>query len=265
MRISLVYLFVIAFVSNGCFPAGNDRGKIVLNSLEGDQVNINLKFDNVSQKITVSLPPSENLCISDYVADNRVEKIEVKNGKFLFLSFCIRGGSGVGLGATICICVSKGHLYKALDIISRDDESFTVPNDNVADSQGLYYGNTTSRISVINLKEDMDKGYKLIATEYYKAFYKHTPAANSESLDTLKLNFDSGNKVFYTKDTSLNGTYSIINDPNVFPPKTEQRDFNDEEYPCVENNEGSYMFVDGEWYMLNPKKKLLVREWDICK
>lgn len=64
----------------------------------------------------------------------------------------------------------------------------------------------------------------------------------------------------------LNGSYSIVDNPNIFPPEGKQKDFKTAKYPVIESKTvGTYIFIDGIWYTINSSKKRLAREWDVCE
>lgn len=190
---------ILIFCSTTIFSQGIEKKSFVINSLENKSMSINVELDNVNNSITITLTPSVIIHVCDYMGNNRLEKMEVINKKFLFISFGIFGGSGVELGETMCICVSKGYLYKALYIISIDNEYFSKTYNKEVDAQDLYDESKKSKVTFINIQEDKKNNFKLLATEYDTVKSKHDPGTSHEIFDTLIFNFDKKNKVFYNK------------------------------------------------------------------
>lgn len=263
----IFYLTVFASLSNA-FSQVIEKKSFALNSLEDKPTNINVEWDIVNNKITIALTPSEAFCISGYVPDERVEKMEILDKRFLLLSFRTRGGTGIGLGQTILICVSNGHLYKALNIIASEDYYFTKTYNKEVDAQAMYDESEKYRVHIISIQESKKSNYKLTVTQYDKVKSKYNPNTNHETLDTLRFNFDEKNKVFYDKYILLNGSYTVIDNPQ----KNKQMDFSGQKYPGIEGitrkglfygNEYIYTYINGIWYTLTNKNQL-VKEWDIC-
>ena len=259
-------LTIIFILSSICASSqGIRRRSFVVQSLEGIQTKVNIEFNNIINKITISLGSSDTLTICDYMDSTQLEKKEVINKKFLFLSYKIFGGSGVELGATVCICISKGHLYNALDIISTDNEYFSKTFNKEIDEQELYDESKVYGVNFVRIEAGKKNNYRLIATQYDTVKSKHDPITNHEIFDTLRFNFDKKNKVFCNKYFLLNGNYSIVDNPNVFPFESRQKDFKKVKYPGIEEETlGTYISIDGVWYTLNNSKKGMAKEWDVC-
>lgn len=249
---------VFTFISIRAIPQTIERKSFVFNSLENAQVKVTLELDNVKDNITIVLSPSEVLCIKGYQGDVRFEEFKVIDRKVLFLSFPIRGGSGIALVKTIFLCVSKGHLYKALDIVSKESFIFKKTFNKKVDSLELYDESGIYKINFIGLRKNDIGGYKLLVSQYEKVNSKRYPDENYKTTDTLLFNLDKKNKIFYNHIVKLKGIYIIESEKS-----SKQRDFKGEKYPEIEFKKHSYLFetfvpvtfifdeyifIDGVWY-----------------
>jgi len=253
------YAFIICivlFLSINLYAQEVDNQNVIVNSLENVSENVNVELDYPNDKIKLTLFPSEVLCINGY--RGIFENIKILGGKFVVLSFGIRGGTGVALGKTILVCVSKGHLYNALDILSKQIEEFTKTYNEEVDAKNLYDEHHTYKVTLVNLENDKKDGYKLTCTVYDMVKSKHDPTTNHESLDTLHFSFDEESKVFYNQYIALKGNYLLGSSPT-----SKQKFFKGGKYPEIKLRNDEYVFIDGTWYTKFHENHLIVAS-DSC-
>lgn len=270
-KIFVIYSIVVtAFISVSASSQTLENKSFVFISLEESLVKVDMTLDNVNKSITLTLPSQDTLSICDYSMDSKLERMEVINRKFLVITFRTRGGSEMGLGQTMIICVSHGHLYKALDIISKEDFHRSWAYNKEIDSLHPLDENETYAVSIVKITNDKKNNYKLTVTQYDKVKSKQNPSTNHETLDTVSLYFDQKNKVFYDKYIQLEGGYTFIDNY-----KNEQQiNITGEKYPGIERiirkgllgygETTRYIYINKIWYSLTDKNQLL-KEWDICE
>lgn len=236
-----------------------EKNTLTFHSLENTWVKVAIELDVVNEKITLTLNPEEILCIAGY--KGLVERVNVVDDKFISLSFHSPGGSEVGMEQTVLVCVSNEHLYKSLDIISKESDFFG-------------YFDHIYKINFIDMQEPSKDTYKYIATQYDYVKSTNDSDKNHETLDILRFNFDK-NRVFYNTSISLKGSYTVINNPSLHDSSQEKETvFKEEKYSgialmntgCSPILASKYLFIDGFWYYLYTykNKKYLAKEWDLC-
>ncbi|HET9058269.1 MAG TPA: hypothetical protein VFN30_15600 [Chitinophagaceae bacterium] len=230
-------MFLLGFLNSNIIAQSIEKKSIIFNSLEEEPVRVNIELDYVGDKIKIIFNPSQTICIDGF--RGLAEDIKIISKKFVTLTYKMRAGSGVKVRRTVLICVSKGYLYRTLDIGSLDSYEFKNTYDKETDSRNLYDESGIYKISFINPKNTKNNEYLLEATQYEKIKSKHDPSKNHETLDTLRFNFDNKNKVFYTEYRSLKGNY-------IFAGK--QRVFMGEKYPIIKLINDEYLFIDKIWY-----------------
>lgn len=230
---------VLALISISAYSQATEKKVFELNSLESSPVKVDIELDNVNDKITLSLNPLETICISGY--RGLVEDIKILDRTFIELQYKIRAGSGVKSQRTILFCVSKGHLCKTIDITSMNSYEFKDTYDKETDSLGLYYESGVYKITIIKLQNTEKNSYQLIATEYENIKSKQDASKNHQTLDTLKLNFDEKNRVFYTQCKPLNENY-------VFEESGKNKVFKGDKYPLIKLKNEEYIFIEKIWY-----------------
>ena len=237
----LIFTTVSIFICTDGASQVIEKKKLTLTSLLNESVKVNIELDNVNDRITFVLNTKEILCINGY--RDLVENIKVLNKKFVSIHYKIRGGSGVKMRRTALVCISKGRLYKALDVLSMESYAFKETYDKVTDSLGLYDESGIYTLKFDNLRNDK-QSIQLSAIQYDKVKSKHDKNKNYEKTDTIKFYFDEKNKVFYTKYISMKGNYKI----EIEGAKSEQRIFKGEKYPFIKLRNDEYIFIDNVWY-----------------
>jgi len=203
-----VCLVVFAFICYSCNSSQkNPFGQlpirdtsIVVNSLEGEPATVHIKPDYVNKRLTIQLSPSEVDSFIDFTGGEKIKILDkfisVSYGTFIY-------GAGTTydiktpVTATLFLCVSKGHLYKALDVISYQENYWP---DTIG-SKWTAYRLVKADFS---LQHDKSGGYQLTETEDEKGIDRHLSDSsdsgkcnNYKSLDTMRYQFDLRDKLFY--------------------------------------------------------------------
>lgn len=239
----LIFIITSTLISTDATSQTIEKMSLRLNSLSNESVKVNVELDNVNDRITFKLNSKEKLCINGY--RDLIENIKNLDKKFIAVHYIIRGGTGIKMRMTALVCISKGKLYKALDVLSTESYVFKKTYDKATDSLGLYdeSGLYTLEFNLRNNKQN----FQLSAIQYEKVKSKYDKNENYEKTDTIKFYFDEKNKVFYTKYISLKGNYKIESEG----VKNEQRVFKGEKYPLI-NLRYEYIFIDKVWYYKMP-------------
>jgi len=234
----LIFTTALTFISTNAISQTIEKLSFTLSSLSNESAKVNVELDNVNERITFTSNSKEKLCINGY--RDLVENIKILDDKFIAVHYIVRGGTGVKIRMTALVCISKGKLYKALDVLSTESYVFKDTYNKAADSLELY-----DESSIYTLKFNLRNGkqnFQLSAIQHEKVKSKHNKKNNYEKKDTLKFYFDEKNKVFYTKSVSLKGNYKIES------AKNKQRVFKGEKYPLTNLRDNEYIFIDKVWY-----------------
>jgi hypothetical protein len=149
--------------------------------------------------------------------------------QFLKINYEVRGGSNLGLGNSLIICVSNNKLYEALHVLRYTDwESELVKTYNVKFA------------FVTHKKESI-----LTASIKDKSFSKKNPETNYVYTNTSKLHLDKKLKIFYSIKKNLYDTLKV-----VYPDTTYRREI-EGNFPEVILEDNKYVFIGGQWFELN--------------
>lgn len=243
----LIITAVLSFVSNHAMSQEKEDMVLELNSLSGKSVRVNFEPDDVNDKITLKLDSKEMLCINGF--RELEEDIKVLNNKFIMIHYKIRGGSGVKVRKTTLVCVADGKLHKALDVVTTVSHNIGDLNDSwkesvkQSDNCGLYV------LKLIGL-QNQGKEFLLTAVEHEMEYSKADKQDNFEREDSVKLFFDDVNKVFYTKMMTLNGRYMVEGELGSL------RKFRNQVVPFISLKNEEYVYIEKEWYYLEPGNRL---------
>ena len=246
MVLSKIFFWLIFFLNFGNITQKTEELQSVkLNSLEGNSVIVNVKLDDVNDKITLMLKPTRIISISGY--RGLLSDIKIINHNFIYLSFYIRGGSGVKLVRTTLVCVAEGKLYKSMDLISMQSYVFKNTYNQKVDSMGLYDDSGIYHISFLDSKYDKNNEYKLKAIQYEKIKSKYAPNKNQETSDTLCFSFDVNSRVFYNQYKTLKESYIISEKPQLMKGQ---------KYYSIKLKNDEYFYIDKIWYTKNNGNRL---------
>jgi hypothetical protein len=212
-------------------------------SLSNKEREIKIKHDYFENKITVKLSDKDSLCVYGFLGF--VKDCEVLNNKFISIHFSTFGGTGIVRQHFMLIGQSEDKLFIPLHVISLNDARFSTSYISSTDSLHLYNERSIRIFKMIDLKL-IDSSFTIIAEQYHYEKSMINQLNNYELRDTIVLQFDLGNKVFYNSKILLYGEYFVYNDDSA---NTKKQFIEVKEYPSIKINDDEYYYINGEWYM----------------
>jgi len=207
-----------------------------IKSLDGSKAFIKLYYKPFSKRLTISCA-KDILIICDYTGS---EETTVLNGYFLQIRYYKRGGSGIGIGNTLLLCISHGKLRQALHI-----ESYS---SNLNYSSDVDYKRTTQRI--LDTQLTLDAANNMYAITYDTLVSGEDRNFQRNSLPSRKntVRFNIIENVFcnYQKKVNINLITFNNNHDNT-------KHFNGVA-PAFQLNGTEYIFVSGKWYAKSGSK-----------
>jgi hypothetical protein len=236
MRFVLI-LFLFLFISKSVLFAQDEllENRIVqtkkdtrtfnIQSLEGRTVRIKILPDYVHNILCV-IYLTDTVKVFDYWDVS--PKTSYLSKQFLKINYEVRGGSNLGLGNLLIVCVSNNKLYEALHVLRYSDwESELVKTYNV-------------KFAFLNNKKD----YILTASLRDKSFSSINPETNYDYSNSSKLHFDRKLKVFYSIKYDLYDTLKVS-----YHDTTYRREIQGN-FPEIILEDVKYVFIGGQWFEL---------------
>jgi hypothetical protein len=115
--------------------------------------------------------------------------IRLLNKIFIEINYAVRGGSNVGFGNTLILCVNRGHLFEALHVLRYG-------NGETGDEKSDYHIKLT-------LKGNSKNNYRLNVHVHDDVDSKRAPETNYTYNNETNLTFDSKQNVFYSIKESV--------------------------------------------------------------
>jgi len=212
-------------LENRIVQTKKDAKTYTVQSLEGKTARVKLLPDYVHNILCV-IYLTDTVKVFDYW-DVR-PKTSYLSKQFLKIDYEVRGGSNLGLGNSLIICVSNNRLYEALHILRYSDwESELVKTYNV-------------KFALVTLKND----YVITASVRDKSVSTKSPETNYYYTGSSKLHFDKNLKVFYSIKQNLYDTLQVSYPTTTYKHKIEGN------FPEVILEDNKYVFIGGQWFEL---------------
>ena len=212
-----------------------DTKAYFIRSLEGQKSKVIVMPDYVNHVLRI-------YCLKDTV---RVDgywdvppKVNLLGNNFIKVDYEVKGGSGVGLGNTVILCISRNKLFEAMHAL----RYLTGEGAGELDSY---------KISV-NLISNYKKIYKLTVKIHDEVHSKYTPKINYNYNNKTVLSFDPDKNVFYSIKENLYGTFKVY-DAKI--EKDIQQQFRGN-YPVIILGKNNYYFIKDGWYALGDNNSL---------
>lgn len=157
------------------------------------------------------------------------------NKSFIEIKYAVRGGSGVGLGNTLIICVDGQHLYEAMHVL----------RFLTGESGGLQ---EEYRIK-IHLIGNSINNYKLKVSVHDFVDSKLRPKENYVYDNNTVLAFDAQQNVFYSVKQDIYDHFITIKN------QTKQKVAGN--FPTIILGKETYYFINGRWYTGDLDKELV--------
>ncbi|WP_305033736.1 hypothetical protein [Hymenobacter convexus] len=158
--------------------------------------------------------------------------VKVLNQQFLQFDYPVRGGTNVGLGSTLVLCVAKGKLCQALKLPTYHQTDLYNP-----DYHKLYQVR-------LRLVGTTPLAYQCYLTTHDEIRSEREPATNRNSTTQAVLKFDAQRHLFYNGLKRPPSPFAIIDyrTERVIKRKVT------EPLPVIEWNNSLQYFIGGEWY-----------------
>lgn len=237
MNKSIIALSVILFctLSFNLVFAQDILKEDEIKATKQDTRTYNLKsIDGKNQKVTI-IPDYENhvlkitslketISISDFWGVP--PEIRLLNKNFIRINYSVRGGSGVGLGNTMIICVNGSHLYQAMHVL----RYLTGESGGIQEEYRVK----------LHLVGNSVNNYKLKASIHDFVDSKPFPKENYVYDNNTTLAFDVRQNVFYSVKQGIYDRFITTKN------KTKQKVNGN--FPMIILGKDTYYFINGKWY-----------------
>jgi len=205
-----------------------------IKSFDGSDQKVHVMPDYFNRLLKISCL-KDTITIFDYWGVPA--EVTVLNKNFIKISYAVRGGSGVGLGNILFLCVNDSKLYEAMHVLE-------YLNGESGDELDLY------KIKV-TLNGDNRKTYKLHVGIHDSVKSRATPAINYNYNNQTVLSFDAGRNIFYSVKEDIYDNFTI------YP--TTQKNYKEKlkgNYPVIILGKETYYYIKGGWYSLGRNNAL---------
>ncbi|WEA03652.1 hypothetical protein [Mucilaginibacter sp. SJ] len=152
-------------------------------------------------------------------------EIKLLNKSFIEIKYAVRGGSNLGLGNTLILCVNNTHLYEAMHVLR-------YINSEAQDEREHYKENYTIIFTM--------KNNKLKAYVHHDVNSKRSPETSYVYDNESVLAFDTKQNVFYSVKENLYDHFTTAKN------KTKQKVAGN--FPMIILGKETYYFINGRWY-----------------
>ncbi|WP_143020877.1 hypothetical protein ACRQ5D_12660 [Mucilaginibacter sp. P25] len=178
------------------------------------------------------------ICLKDIITIDdfwgETPDIRLLNKNFIEINYAVRGGSGVGLGNTLIICVEGQHLYKAMHVLryltgesGEQQEEYRIKLHLVGNS----INNCKLKVSVHDFVDS-----------------KPRPKENYAYDTNTVLAFDMQQNVFYSVKQDIFDHFITTRN------KTKQKIAGN--FPMIILGKETYYFINDRWYSGNLNKEM---------
>jgi hypothetical protein len=235
--ITVIALVVFIFLKNTSIAQDN-LTTIEANDSKKDMRTFNIiSLDDKNKKIMIT-PDYVNKvlrinCLKDTInIDNYwgvPPEIKILNKNFIEIKYEVRGGSNLGLGNMLILCVNGNLLYEAIHVLRYSNWQSYDKRDYLI--KLFLTGNSKSN-------------YKLNVHIHDDAYSKSNPETNYNYSNQTVLNFDTAKNVFYSlKEGIYNQNIAIKSNES-----TKQKINGN--FPVIIFGKETYYFLNNRWYQL---------------
>lgn len=201
-----------------------------------------LSIDGKKQQVKI-IPDYANhmlkmICMKDIITIDDFwgvpPEIKLLNKSFIEIKYAVRGGSGLGLGNTLILCVNSSHLFEAMHVLK-------YVNSESGDEKQHY------DINLIVTGSDASN-YKLNMHVHDDLSSKRDPETNYIYNNESVLAFDSKQNAFYSVKENLYDHFIIT--------KSKNKQKVAGTFPMIILGKETYYFINGRWYNAEPGAQL---------
>jgi len=200
-------------------------------SLDGKNEKVTITPDYVGKVLTITCLESK-ISIPDFWGV--FPEIRILNKNFIELTYAVRGGSNIGLGNTLIVCVSHNKLCVAIHVLNHS--SF-----DAGDEKDNYH------IKLV-LNGSNDNNYRLNVSIHDNVISKPNPEISYNYNNETVLSFDNKKDVFYSIKESIHNYYIV--------PKGGKKQKISGNYPIVFLGKETYYFINNKWYQPESSEKM---------
>jgi hypothetical protein len=202
-------------------------------SLDGKYRIIKIIPDYVNHVLTIT-------CLHDTIRINDYwgvpPDIHLLNRNFIEINYEVRGGSNLGLGNILILCVKDGKLYEALYALRYSDW-------NSGDRKTKYMIRPT-------LNRDGKNNYRLNVQIHDDAYSKRNPQENFDYNNQTTLSFDAKLNVFYNIKENINDNFVMTS----IGKKVKQKIGGS--FPVIILGKESYYYLNNKWYQFGKSNEI---------
>ena len=214
-------------LDNRIVQTKKDTKTYAIQSLEGKTVNVKVLPDYVHNILCV-IYLTDTTKVFDYW--DVTPKTSYLSKQFLKINYEVRGGSNLGLGNSMIICVSNNKLYEALHVLQYTDWE----SGDLVKKYDVKFALVTSK-----------KNYMINASVRDKSISTNNPETNYHYTNSSQLHFDKKLKVFYSIKQNLYDTLKVSYHDTTYKRKIEGN------FPEVLLEDNKYVLIGGQWFELS--------------
>jgi hypothetical protein len=212
-----------------------DTKTYTIKSLGGQSRKVHITPDYANRSLRIS-------CLSDTISVNDYwdvpPEVYILNKNFLTIKYEVRGGSGLGLGNIIVLCIKNNRLYEAIHVLRY---SHSEGDGEIEDY----------RIKPV-LIGNSGKTYRLNVKVNDASYSKYNTSSNFNYQNLSVLKFDINQNVFFSVKKNIYGEFTIYDLKTDKEIKQQVRG----NFPAIILGTENYYFINDEWYQLGDDKHL---------
>lgn len=163
-------------------------------------------------------------------------EIQLLNKRFIEIRYEVRGGSNLGLGNTLILCVKGSKLLEAMHVLR-------YTNWETGGEKKDYH-------IKLNLNSDKKSKYSLTVSIHDYSYSKRNPETNYTYNNKTTLSFDTKNSVFYNIKENI---YNHVTTTKAAKPIKQKVNGN---FPVVILGKETYYFINNRWYQAGDNNEL---------
>jgi len=235
-RIAIVFCLIFSVTNNKSFAQDKLSEALIGDSKYDTRAYQIQSLDGKNQTVHI-MPIYEKhvlkiSCLNDTLIDDDFWDVppitEVLNKNFIEIRYEVRGGSGLGLGNILLLCVNGNKLFEAMHVL------------RYLSSEGG--GEKTNYNLKLTLNGNNKRNFKLIVDIHDRDWSRYSPEINYDYRNRSILSFDVHQNIFFSlKEGNYNS--AIIDDKK---PKQQVKGV----FPVIILGKENYYFIGGNWYNL---------------
>jgi hypothetical protein len=246
-RITLIALLIFSFLVNMATAQNflaidevknskRDTRIFNIESLDKKNVKIKIAPDYINKILTIS---SLKDTINIYNYWGVPPAVKILNRNFIEIKYEVRGGSNLGLGNMLILCVNGNMLHEAIHVL------------RYCSYQSYDKSEYEIKVALNGISKP---SYRLNVKIHDDAYSKSNPETNYNYDNQTVLSFDTISNVFYSIKENIFGQHAMI--------KSREKDKQEikDNLPVIILGKETYYFLKNRWYQLGADN--LMREFE---